>query len=82
MMNLLFIYDEYTDIADGEVAGKIRDIVMDAFRHPERPHPEGEFLLGEMIRESVSFLHFLRMSSHPSLTFKLLDSRIELCGPR
>ena len=65
-MNLFWVYDEYTDIADGEGAGKIRDIVMDAFRHPEKPRPEGEFLLGEMAREFVDLLHFLRMSSYPS----------------
>ena len=64
-MNLFFVYDEYTDIVDGEGAGKIRDIVMDAFRHPEKPRPEGELLLGGMAREFVSFLHFLRMSSYP-----------------
>ena len=81
-MNLFWVYDEYTDITDGEGAGKICDIVMDAFRHPEKPRPEGEFLLGEMAREFVSFLHFLRMSSYLSIDFKLLDSRIELCVPR
>ena len=80
-MNLLYVYDEYTDIVDGEGANQVRDIVMDAFRHPEKPRPEGELLLGEMARESVSFHSFDSMPSHPSFTLKFLDSRVELRGP-
>ncbi|KAF8968469.1 terpenoid synthase [Flammula alnicola] len=53
LMNLFYVYDEYTDIADGEGAGKIRDIVMDAMRNPHKPRPEGELLVGEMAREFV-----------------------------
>ena len=56
-MNLFYVYDEYTDIANGEGADKIRGIVMDAFHHPEKPRPEGELLLGEMAREFVPFPH-------------------------
>ena len=81
-MNIFYVYDEYTDIADGEGADKIRNIVMDAFRHPEKPRPEGELLLGEMAREFVSFLFFQRTLAYPSLTFKLLDSRVGLCVPQ
>jgi hypothetical protein len=58
LMNLFYVYDEYTDIAGGEGADRIRNIVMDAFRHPEKPRPEGELLLGEMAREFVHFLLF------------------------
>ena len=57
-MNLFYIFDEYTDIADGEGADQIRKIVVDAFRHPEKSRPEGELMLGEMAREFVSFLLF------------------------
>lgn len=79
-MNLFYIFDEYTDIADGEGADQIRDIVVDAFRHPEKPRPEGELMLGEMAREFVPLLFF--QSRHlTSLTFKLLDSSVELCIP-
>ena len=53
-MNLFYVFDEYTDIADGEGATKIRDIVMDAFRNPHKSRPEGELLLGEMAREFVT----------------------------
>jgi len=51
LMNLFYVYDEYTDIADGEGATKIRDIVMDAFHNPHKPRPEGELLVGEMARD-------------------------------
>ena len=79
-MNLFYIFDEYTDIADGEGADQIRDIVVDAFRHPEKPRPEGELMLGKMAREFVPLLFF--QSRHlTSLTFKLLDSSVELCIP-
>ena len=81
LMNLFYVYDEYTDIANGEGADRIRDIVMDAFRHPEKPRPEGELLVGEMAREFVSSILFLPYIILP-LTFKLLDSRVELCGLR
>ena len=50
-MNLLYVYDEYTDIADGKGAEEIRDIVMDTFRNPHKSRPQGELLIGEMTRE-------------------------------
>ena len=50
-MNLFYVYDEYTDIADGKGASEIRNIIMDALRDPQKPCPEGELLIGEMIRE-------------------------------
>ena len=81
-MNLFYVFDEYTDIADGEGAGHIRDIVMDALYHPEKPRPEGEHLLGEMTREFVFPCSPNYVSSHLFLTFKLLDSGIELCVAR
>lgn len=51
LMNLFYVYDEYTDVADGDGADKIRDIVMDAFQHPEHLRPEGECPVGAMARE-------------------------------
>jgi hypothetical protein len=50
-MNLFYCYDEYTDIADGKVANDIRNITMDAMRDPQKPRPDGELLIGEMMRE-------------------------------
>ncbi|KAJ3508128.1 hypothetical protein NLJ89_g5926 [Agrocybe chaxingu] len=51
LMNIFYVFDEYTDIADGDGADKIRDIIMDAFRNPHKPRPEGELLVGEMARD-------------------------------
>jgi len=51
LMNLLYVFDEFTDIANGKGAGDIRDIVMDALRNPQKPRPEGELLIGEMARK-------------------------------
>ena len=59
LMNLFYVFDEYTDIADGEGASKIRDTVMDAMRNPHKPRPEGELLVGAMAREFVTILDTL-----------------------
>lgn len=50
-MNLFYTYDEYTDIADRTGANDIRDIIMDVLRNPQKARPDGELLIGEMIRE-------------------------------
>lgn len=52
-MNIFYVYDEYTDITDGEGANKIREIVLDAFRNPHKTRPEGECPVGAMAREYV-----------------------------
>jgi len=51
LMNFYFVYDEYTDVMDKAGAQHIADIVMDAFRNPTTPRPEGESFLGEMARQ-------------------------------
>lgn len=50
-MNLFYVYDEYTDVADANGADTIRNIIMDALRDPQKPRPEGELLIGEMTRK-------------------------------
>lgn len=52
-MNLFYVFDEYTDVADAKGANHIRNIIMDALRDPQQPRPEGELLIGEMTRECV-----------------------------
>ena len=52
-MNLFYVFDEYTDIADTKGAEEIRNVVVDAMRNPHKPRPEGELLIGEMTREYV-----------------------------
>lgn len=57
-MNFYFVYDEYTDVMDKDGAQCIANIVMNAFRNPDTPRPEGESFLGEMARQYVPLLHF------------------------
>jgi hypothetical protein len=38
-MNLFYVFDEYTDIADAEGAEEIRNIVVDAMRNCYAPFP-------------------------------------------
>jgi len=53
LMNFYFVYDEYTDVMDKDGAQRAHDIVMDAFRNPSVPRPQGESFLGEMARQLV-----------------------------
>lgn len=52
-MNLFYVFDEYTDITDGNGADKIREITMDAILNPHKTRPEGECPVGAMARECV-----------------------------
>jgi Delta6-protoilludene synthase len=54
LMNLFFVIDEHTDVADAKTARNQADIVMDALRNPHTPRPTGEWVGGEMARQSVS----------------------------
>ncbi|KAF9461959.1 terpenoid synthase [Collybia nuda] len=51
LMNLFFVIDEYSDVADQCGAREQADIVMDALRHPLKPRPEGEWIGGEIARQ-------------------------------
>jgi hypothetical protein len=50
-MNIFYVYDEYTDVANGSGAEEIRKIIMDAFRNPGKARPENELMLGKMCQE-------------------------------
>jgi Delta6-protoilludene synthase len=50
-MNLFFVIDEYSDVADGNGARVYADIVMDAIRNPHKPRPAGEWVGGEVARQ-------------------------------
>ena len=41
-MNLNFVLDEYTDIANKTEVGKIADDIMDAFRQKKAPESQGK----------------------------------------
>ena len=59
LMNVLFLLDEYTDTEPAHGVHKIVDIVIDALRNPAKHRTEGEVVLGEIVRQSVSFNTFL-----------------------
>ncbi|KAF8122312.1 terpenoid synthase [Boletus edulis] len=47
----VFVIDEYTDVSNPFEVQKQKDIIMDAFRNPHKPRPEGEWVGGEMTRQ-------------------------------
>lgn len=52
-MIVYFIVDEYTDVEDAEHTAEIVNIIIDTLNNPYRSRPEGELILGEVIRQSV-----------------------------
>ncbi|KAF9038910.1 terpenoid synthase [Hymenopellis radicata] len=50
LMNLFFVIDEHSDVADNDTARRQMDCVMDALRNPHTPRPEGEWIGGEVTR--------------------------------
>ena len=50
-MVLFFIYDEYTDNANGDGARGCADLVLDVLRNPHIERPYGESKLGEITRQ-------------------------------
>ena len=51
MINLFFAFDEFTDVADDEMAQKLGDIVLDALHSPCKPHPEGKNVVRELVHQ-------------------------------
>ncbi|KAK0215212.1 terpenoid synthase [Armillaria nabsnona] len=51
MMNLFFVFGEYTDNAPPEIVRQYADIVMDAIRDPTKPRPSDEVVLGLVAQE-------------------------------
>ncbi|KAG2360809.1 terpenoid synthase [Suillus spraguei] len=50
-MNVLIIVDEYTDVENATVAKEMVDIIIDALQNPHKTRPEGECILGEIVRQ-------------------------------
>ncbi|KAH7928468.1 terpenoid synthase [Leucogyrophana mollusca] len=46
-----FVVDEYTDIENAEVTREMIEIAIDALNNPHKPRPEGEVILGEVVRQ-------------------------------
>ncbi|KAK0437390.1 terpenoid synthase [Armillaria borealis] len=51
MMNLFFVFDEYTDRVPPEVVRQYADIVMDSIRNPSKLRPTDEVVLGVIAQE-------------------------------
>lgn len=51
LMNLFFVIDEYTDVANESEAREMARIIMDAIHNPWRPRPGGEWVGGEIARQ-------------------------------
>ncbi|KAH9840951.1 isoprenoid synthase domain-containing protein [Rhodofomes roseus] len=51
LMNVFFVFDEYTDVESADVVREMADSVIDAITHPDKARPEGEILLGELARQ-------------------------------
>ncbi|KAJ7803885.1 terpenoid synthase [Mycena olivaceomarginata] len=51
LMNLFFVIDEYSDVADAAGARIQADIIMDGLKNPHIPRPQGEWIGGEVARQ-------------------------------
>jgi hypothetical protein len=51
LMNLFFVIDEWSDVANARETRKYADSIMDALRNPHKPRPEGEWIGGEVTRQ-------------------------------
>jgi len=51
LMNMFFVYDEYSDVSHEDDVQVMADIIMDALRNPHKPRPEGEWVGGEVTRQ-------------------------------
>ncbi|KAI0052749.1 terpenoid synthase [Auriscalpium vulgare] len=51
LMNMFFVYDEYSDVAPADEVQVMANIIMDALRNPHKPRPEGEWVGGEVTRQ-------------------------------
>ncbi|KAK0209711.1 isoprenoid synthase domain-containing protein [Armillaria fumosa] len=50
-MNLLFVFDEYTDSETPDVVRQYAEIVKDALRYPFKPGPSNEVVLGTVAQQ-------------------------------
>ncbi|KAK0629554.1 isoprenoid synthase domain-containing protein [Bombardia bombarda] len=65
LMNLFFIFDEHSDKSSPEEVWDQGRILMDAFRNPDLPRPEGEWIGGEVARQ-----FWLRITKISTKTFQ------------
>ena len=51
LINVLFVFDEYSDVAHEDEVQIMANIGMDALRNPHKPRPRGEWVGGEVTRQ-------------------------------
>ena len=61
-MMLYFVYDEFTDNANGDEALAYANLVTHVLRNPHMERPQGESKIAEMTRQYV-WLFSVRLSS-------------------
>ncbi|KAG1848510.1 terpenoid synthase [Suillus subalutaceus] len=64
LMNVLLLFEWYTDIENEAVTKEMVDIVLDALHNPHKIRPEGECILGEIAR--MFWAHAIQFASLPS----------------
>ncbi|KAJ7688277.1 isoprenoid synthase domain-containing protein [Mycena rosella] len=70
LMNVFFIIDEYTDVENVPMVREMIDIVIDALDNPHKKRPEGEIVLGEIVRR---FWELTLRSATPNAVKHFLD---------
>ena len=50
-MNLVFVYDEFSDTLHEDEVQIMADAMMDALHNPHTPRPKGEWVGGEAARQ-------------------------------
>ena len=61
LMHALYVFDEYTDRESSAGVRDISAIILDALRNTDKPRPEGELVLGKIIREYAGHIYALRI---------------------
>ncbi|KAG2076465.1 terpenoid synthase [Suillus decipiens] len=51
MMDIYFLFDDNADFASEAVMKEMVDIILDALHNPHKMRPEGEYILGEIVRQ-------------------------------
>ena len=51
LMNMFFVFDEYSDVSPPEEVAKQAAIIMDALRNAHTPRPKDEWVGGEVTRQ-------------------------------
>ncbi|KAI0675633.1 terpenoid synthase [Trametes maxima] len=65
LMNVFFVFDEYTDVMDASGTQELADIIIDAVKNPGRPRPSGESVVGEITRQF--WKHALESATAPAI---------------